>query len=99
MNTAEISVIIVNWNTRQLLADCLNSIFATSGPLNVEVIVVDNASTDGSKEMLQADFPQVRLIENQQNVGFARANNQAMSICRGKKVMLLNSDTVIVGSA
>lgn len=95
----DISVVIVTWNTRDLLRDCLKSVFATPSSLNLEVFVVDNASTDSSSEMVRAEFPQVRLIENSDNVGFARANNQAFPFCQGHKIVLLNSDTVVVGNA
>lgn len=90
---ADVSVIIVNWNTRDLLAQCLQSLYETTSDLNLEVIVVDNASSDGSPEMVRKRFPQVQLIENRENVGFARANNQAIERCGGRYVLLLNSDT------
>jgi len=89
-----LSVIIVNWNTRELLAQCLESLYQTIH-VPCEVIVVDNASEDGSAEMVRSVFPQVRLIENTENVGFARANNQAIRAGRGKYVLLLNSDTIV----
>lgn len=109
----DLSIIIVNWNTRELLAGCLGSVvgcqlpvssyedgcagFAEPRPhlLAAEVIVVDNASTDGSLEMLREQFPQVRLIANDENVGFARANNQAIRESKGRYIMLLNSDTEV----
>lgn len=95
----DLSVIIVNWNTRQLLADCLNSIKATLDELPVEIIVVDNNSTDGSQAMLQDQFPQVRLIQNRENVGFARANNQGMAVSRGRYMLLLNTDALLLPKA
>ncbi|MBI1881246.1 MAG: glycosyltransferase [Chloroflexi bacterium] len=76
----DLSIIIVNWNTRQLLADCLKSIEATLQDLTFEVIVVDNGSTDGSQAMLGEQFPYVRLMQNLENVGFARANNHALAV-------------------
>jgi len=88
-----LSVIVVSWNTRELLAQCLQSVYDTAGELQVEVIVVDNASSDGSVEMVRRDFPQVQIIANAENVGFVRANNQAIERCRGRYVLLLNSDT------
>jgi len=99
ISAADISIVIVSWNTRELLRDCLASIFATNGNLNLDVIVVDNASTDGSADVVRKDFPQVRLIENTTNVGFSRANNQAFPLCQSDKITLLNSDTVVVGDA
>lgn len=94
-NALDLSIIIVNWNTRDLLANCLASVYETVGELAVEVFVVDNASTDGSAAMVRERFPQVRLIANSENVGFARANNQAIAASRGRYVMLLNSDTEV----
>lgn len=89
---AKVSIIIVNWNTRDLLANCLNSIAATAGDLDLETIVVDNASSDGSPAMMLRQFPHVRLLANQENVGFARANNQAAAASLGRYLLLLNSD-------
>ncbi len=95
----DLSVIIVNWNTRDLLADCLRSIHDTVHDLEYEVFVVDNASTDGSVAMVREQFPAVHLIENSENVGFARANNQAMIDACGDYFVLLNSDTVALPGA
>jgi N-acetylglucosaminyl-diphospho-decaprenol L-rhamnosyltransferase len=89
----QLSIIIVNWNTRDLLAQCLDSVYDTASDLELEVIVVDNASTDDSVDMLEHRFPWVHLIANEENVGFARANNQAIARCQGRYVLLLNSDT------
>lgn len=91
----DLSVVIVNWNTRDLLAQCLQSVYETAGGMNLEVWVVDNASTDGSVEMTRRQFPRVQLIENGENVGFARANNQAMAVSQGRYALLLNSDAVV----
>lgn len=90
----DLSIIIVNWNTCQLLADCLNSIIDTAGNITYEIIVVDNGSTDGSQAMLARQFPQARLLQNRENVGFARANNQALAASRGRYALLLNSDAL-----
>ena len=90
-----LSIIIINWNTHDLLGDCLESIEQNRDGLDVEVIVVDNASTDGSQEMVQNRFPYVKLLQNRKNLGFARANNQGLSISRGRFIMLLNSDTLL----
>lgn len=97
MNTeqGDLSVIIVNWNTRDLLAQCLQSVFDTVRNLDFEIIVVDNASTDGSQEMVQQEFPDVSLVANTDNLGFARANNQAIRRSRGRYVLLLNSDAFV----
>jgi GT2 family glycosyltransferase len=96
--TADLGVIIVNWNTRDLLRTCLTSVFA-SDRLTLEVWVVDNASTDGSRETLENSFPAVRWIANDENVGFARANNQALARITSRHVLLLNSDTEVQGGA
>ncbi len=96
----QLSIIIVNWNTKNLLYGCLKSIFEKISGLSYEVIVVDNASSDGSVEMIHQRFPQVRLIENRHNFGFAKANNQAIQLIRNSKyVLFLNSDVVIKKNA
>ncbi len=91
----DLSIIIVSWNTRALLAQCLASIYANPPAGEFEVWVVDNASSDGSATMVQKRLPQVKLIENPENVGFARANNQAIRKSSGQHVLLLNSDTMV----
>jgi len=78
-----------------MLSECLKSVFSTIGTLEVEVFVVDNASTDGSAEMVETQFPFVTLIKNTENKGFASANNQAISLSKGRYILLLNSDTVV----
>lgn len=94
-SSPDISVIILNWNTRDMLADCLETVIKHAEQLTLELIVVDNASTDGSQAMLQQRFPQVRLIANEENVGFARGNNQGMAVSRGRYMLLLNSDAFV----
>jgi GT2 family glycosyltransferase len=94
-----VSVIIVNWNTKDILQNCLDSIYQTIDNLSCEIIVVDNASSDGSKEMLQERYPQVITIHNQVNRGFGTANNQAFAIMKGKFALLLNSDTILTPGA
>lgn len=96
--SSDISIIIVSWNTRELLKACLESVFANLGSLSAEVFVVDNASTDGSAEMVMERYHEVRLIENSQNLGFAAANNQAIKLATGRYILLLNSDTVVLGN-
>ncbi len=95
----DLSVIIVNWNTRDLLDQCLRSIYSTSQDLVFETLVVDNGSADDSLAMVRQHFPQVRLVENQANVGFARANNQGIRLSQGRYVLLLNSDTIVLPHA
>ncbi len=95
----DISIVIVNWNTRELLKDCLESVVRTVHGLTYEIIVVDNASTDGSVTMLGELFPQVRIISNNENRGFGAANNQAFQIMAGRYAHLLNTDTVLTEGA
>ena len=95
----DLSVVIVNWNTEAFLRDCLKSVFGMIEGIAFEVIVVDNASSDGSVAMLKVEFPQVRRIENYENRGFAAANNQAFRIMTGRYALLLNSDTVLTEGA
>jgi len=92
----KLSIIIVSWNTVDLLRACLKSIKEEVGRLKeivVEVVVVDNASTDGSSEMVKKDFPRVKLIQNEKNLGFATAVNQGLRQTQGEARLLLNSDT------
>lgn len=95
----DVSVIIVSWNTRDILRDCLDSVYAQTKAVSFEVIVIDNASADGSAELVKRDFAAVRLLENADNRGFAAANNQGMRLAAGRYVLLLNSDTVVLDGA
>jgi N-acetylglucosaminyl-diphospho-decaprenol L-rhamnosyltransferase len=101
----DLSMIIVNWNTAEALAECLTAVIADCRMPNaeskignrksaIEIIVVDNASTDGSAERVRRGFPQVTLIANSQNMGFAAASNQGLRLARGRYLLLLNPDTV-----
>jgi hypothetical protein len=92
---SQVAVIIVSWNTRELLARCLSAVFASVPPPDVEVWVVDNGSTDGSPQMIAAGFPQVRLIRNSANVGFSRANNQVLRQIASDYALLLNPDAIL----
>jgi len=99
----DLSVIIVTWNVRELALACLRALpealtpaptgAAQTSPLPHEIIVVDNASTDGTAGLLRSDYPHVQLLENSENLGFARANNRALALARGRYVVLLNADT------
>ena len=93
-----VSIIVVNWNTRDLLRGCIASILAET-QVPHEIIVIDNASSDGSAGMVAAEFPEVRLIANLGNQGFAAANNQGLAIAQGQNVLLLNPDTVVLDHA
>ncbi|MFZ5994752.1 MAG: glycosyltransferase family 2 protein [Thermodesulfobacteriota bacterium] len=95
----DISFIIVNWNTKNLLRNCLNSIRKTVQGIAFEIIVVDNASHDGSVAMLREEFPHVNVLENKENRGFGAANNQAISIMKGRYALLLNTDTILTPNA
>ena len=95
----DVSIVIVNWNTCNILRDCLRSVYEQTHNLNFEVIVIDNASSDSSVEMLKDEFSQVRLIEDRKNRGFAAANNQGIAVSKGRYVLLLNSDTIVLNSA
>ena len=94
-----VSVIIVNWNTKDILQKCLDSIYQTIDNLSFEIIVVDNASSDGSTEMLRERYPQIIKIYNQVNKGFGAANNQAFAVMKGKYALLLNTDTIMTPGA
>jgi GT2 family glycosyltransferase len=91
----ELSVLIVNYKARAELQNCLESLYENTRVRPMEVIVVDNASDDGSVEMLEQNFPEVRVIANQENIGFARANNAAMRVSQGRFSLLLNNDTLV----
>ena len=91
----KVSIVIVSWNTVDLLERCIESIFSTINGMLFEVIVFDNASTDSSVSMVRSRFPSVHLIDNKQNLGFGGANNQAFNISRGEYILLLNPDTVL----
>jgi N-acetylglucosaminyl-diphospho-decaprenol L-rhamnosyltransferase len=88
----QLSILIVNWNGREMLRDLLASIDVTRGDLAIQTIVVDNASSDGSAEMVEREFPAVRLERSSQNLGFARGNNQAASAADAPLILLLNND-------
>src|SRR5262245_19967728 len=91
----DISVIVVNYNTAHLLDRMFAALDAARGRLTLQMIVVDNASCDGSADVLRTKYPNAELIENRVNVGFGRANNLALSRAQGRYVLLLNTDTFV----
>jgi len=95
MKTPELSVVILSYNTRRFLFRCLSSLKKVKSEVNFEVIVVDNASSDGSPEMVKKNFPDFRLVENEKNLGFAAGNNQTKRLVKGEYILFLNSDTLI----
>lgn len=98
-NMMQVSIIIVNYNTKKLLRDCLKSIFRQTIGISFEVIVSDNGSEDGSLEMMASEFPQVILLENNANLGFGAANNRGLEIAKGEFIFYLNSDTILLNNA
>ena len=92
----EISCIIVSWNAKAHLCECLKSLQREIPDGFGEVIVVDNCSDDGSAEMVETDFPEVKLIKNERNLGFARANNIGIKASSGKYLCLINSDVIVL---
>jgi GT2 family glycosyltransferase len=95
----DLSIIIVNWNSKEYLRNCVASILATTRGIEFEIVVIDNASFDGSDEMLQRYYPQVRFIQSERNLGFAKANNTAFLKTNGRSVLFLNPDTELVTPA
>ena len=92
----DLSICVVSWNTRELLRQCLLSVYNSTRGIDSEVLAVDNASADGSAEMVRREFPAVRLFVNKVNAGFAAGSNVAIRNCTGRYVLLLNSDTVVM---
>lgn len=95
----DLSIIIVTWNSREDIEPCLRSVFRNSPRLSREVVVIDNASKDGTVHLIEEKFPTVRIIGNRHNVGFARAVNQGLRSVKGNRILLLNPDTVIIEEA
>ena len=92
----DLSIIIVSYNTKELLVDCLRSIQKAVQFISAEVFVVDNNSSDGTVSLIKKKFPKIKLKANKQNLGFSKANNQALTLIRGKYVLILNPDTKLM---
>jgi GT2 family glycosyltransferase len=95
----ELSIIIVNWNSKDYVRQCVRSVLDNTKDISFEVIVVDGASFDGCGEMLEQEFPEVRFIQSEKNVGFGRANNLGFDHSKGPKILFLNPDTEVLGQA
>lgn len=96
MSSPLFSFILVNWNTKDLVLQCIRSIVDDCGTMSYEIIVTDNASADGSADAIEAAFPQVKVIRSTQNLGFAKGNNVAIEQCCGQYVVLVNTDVKII---
>jgi GT2 family glycosyltransferase len=90
-----LSIVVLSWNDRKVIGECLRSIFAETHLDSYEVLVSDNGSTDGSLELIKGEFPQVRVLENGRNLRFAKANNVGIRACNGDYILILNPDTII----
>ncbi len=95
----DLSIVIVNYNTKELLMQCIESIYAAKGDLGCEIIVVDNNSNDGSVRLIKENFPFVKLFTNRENIGFSKANNQGFRVAQAELIMFLNPDTVVRNGA
>ncbi|WP_442496790.1 glycosyltransferase family 2 protein [Methylobacter sp. sgz302048] len=95
----DLSIIIVNWNSKDYLQKCIASVFAWTSNIDFEIVVIDSASYDGADEMLKRCYPQVRFIQSDLNLGFAKANNVAFRESTGRYVLFLNPDTELIGPA
>jgi len=97
--STDLSIIIVNWNSKEYLRNCIESVLLWTSDITYEILVIDGASFDGCGEMLQRRFPQVRFIQSQKNIGFAKANNVAFRESRGRYILFLNPDTELITPA
>lgn len=96
LQDVDVSIIIISWNTMEITCDCLRSIYELTKDVDFEVIVVDNGSTDDSCEVVEEEFPQVKLIKNGKNLGFSKANNIGIKVSTGRYLFLVNSDIIIL---
>ena len=99
MHPIDLSIIIVSWNTLDYTKRCIQSILKHTRGISFEIIVVDNDSRDGSQAMIRQSFPDILLLENKDNMGLARANNQGISQSKGRYILFLNSDTCVMENA
>ncbi len=95
----DVSVVIVNYNTKDLILDCINSVIEKTKDINYEIIVADNNSADESVSAIKNKFPSVKILELEENIGFGRANNKGIKIAGGKYIFCLNPDTVLLNNA
>ncbi|MEX1190259.1 MAG: glycosyltransferase family 2 protein [Bacteroidia bacterium] len=95
-NNPDVSVVIVSYNVKDLLEKCLDSIYSQHSKLSLEVIVLENASSDGSADFIEWKYPQVTLVRNEKNEGFPKANNQGFALAKGKYILMLNPDTEFI---
>jgi hypothetical protein len=95
----DVSVVFTNWNTRDFMRDCINSVREKTQGLTYEIIVVDDGSTDGSVEMLQREFPDVKIVVNEKNLGVAKAYNRGVAQAQGRYIQMLNTDMILVNNA
>jgi len=95
----DLSIIIVTWNSQEFIRNCLDSIFLSQGNISSEVILVDNGSSDQTAKIVEEFYPQVNLIQNKKNLGYAKANNQGIEEAKGKYILLLNPDTQVLEDA
>jgi len=95
----DVSIIIVNYNTKALITNCIQSIYEKTTGIDYEIIVVDNASVDGSQQMIAKNYPNIKLIELNENIGFGRANNEGVKIALGRNILFLNPDTILINNA
>lgn len=94
--SVDLTISIVNWNGQEILKRCLHSIYEYADDVTLEIIVVDNASTDNSVSMIKKDFPEVIILQNKRNIGFGRANNLALSKSKGRYILVLNPDIILI---
>ena len=94
-NKPDLSIVILNYNTRQLTLDCLASLIKVKSEVDFEIILCDNGSTDGSVEAIRSKYPSVIIVENNANLGFAKGNNAARHVAKGRHILFLNTDTIV----